>query len=225
MMITFIKDFKTLLMLEWKNFSRSQGQWLFPVMLFVLIIVLFTLGVDPVAARLREMGPAIIWCAYLLSLLLALDHLWRDDYQTGVLEQMMLHSRSPMQMLLHRIVIRWIFSIAPLLLFLPLALSMLQMPMSVYLNTLLALLSGSFVFWSIGAVLSALTLTDKRSALMSLLLLPFSVPLVVFGSQVIKNSIEGGAVSGMILLLSGLCVLSLSIVPWLVHSAIRLNLD
>jgi len=225
MIAKLIQDFKTLLLLEWKNFSRSQGQWLYPVMLLVLIIVLFTLGVDPVAARLREMAPAIIWCAYLLSLLLALDHLWRDDYQTGVLEQMLLHSRSPMQMLLHRIVIRWIFSITPLLLFLPIALSMLQMPMNVFMNTMLALVSGSFVFWSIGATLSALTLTDKRSALMSLLLLPFAVPLVIFGSQIIKNSLEGGAVNGMILLLSGLCVLSLSIVPWLVHSAIRLNLD
>ena len=220
-----LAELKTLYKLEWRQFSRSQGQWLFPVMLFVLVIVLFTLGIDPEAERLQQMAPAVIWCAFLLSLLLALDHLWRDDYQNGVLEQMLLHSESPLQLLLHRVVIRWILSIAPLLLSLPLAISMLQMPMTVFIPSLLALVAGSFVFWSLGASLSALTLNDRRPALMSLLLLPMAVPIVIFGSRVIKQSAMGESVSGLVLMLFGLSILSLSITPWIMYAGIRLNLD
>ena len=220
-----MSELKTMYQLEWRQFSRSQGQWLFPVMLFILVIVLFTLGVDPEAERLQQMAPAVIWSAFLLSLLLALDHLWRDDYQNGVLEQMLLHSDSPLQLLLHRVVIRWILSVAPLLLCLPLAISMLQLSTMVLLPSLLALAAGSFVFWSLGAALSALTLSDRRPALMSLLLLPMAVPIVIFGSRVIKQAAMGESVSALILMLSGLCILSLSITPWLMLAGIRLNLD
>ena len=215
----------TLFKLEWRNFSRSQGQWLYPVMFFVLIIILFTLGVDPEAERLREMAPAVIWCAYLLSLLLALDHLWRDDYQSGVLEQMILHAQSPLLMLLLKMLVRWLFGLLPLMLCLPIALSMLQMPLGILLPSALALLFGTLVFWLLGSALSALTLSDKRPVLMSLLLLPFAVPLVIFGSRVIKDSVSGDPVGGMLLLLAGICVLALSCVPWIAHFAIRLNLD
>lgn len=216
---------KALVKMEWRNFSRSQGQWLYPVMFFVLIIVLFTLGVDPEASRLREMAPAVIWCSYLLSLLLALDHLWRDDYQSGVLEQLLLHAKSPMLLLLARMLMRWAMSLLPLLLCLPIALSMLQMSMDILLTSSLALVFGSLVFWLLGGALSALTLTDRRPVLMSLLLLPFAVPIVIFGARVIKSSALGENVSAMLLLLAGLSLLVVSCVPWLVHSAIKLNLD
>ncbi len=220
-----LPELKTLYKLEWRQFSRSQGQWLFPVMLFILVIVLFTVGIDPEAHRLQQMAPAVIWCAFLLSLLLALDHMWRDDYQNGVLEQMLLHSESPLQLLLHRVVVRWILSIVPLLLCLPLAISMLQMRMTIFMPSLLALTAGSFVFWSLGSALSALTLNDRRPALMSLLLLPMAVPIVIFGSRVIKQSAMGESVSGLVLMLVGLSILSLSITPWIMFAGIRLNLD
>jgi len=217
--------FKTLYQLEWRNFSRSQGQWMYPVMFFVLIIVLFTLGVDPEKSRLREMAPAVIWSAYLLSLLLALDHIWRDDYQNGVLEQLVLHAESPLLILLFKILIRWVLSMLPLLLFLPIALSMLQMPFNILLETVAALILGSLVFWFLGAGLSALTLSDRRPVLMSLLLLPFAVPIVIFGSRIVKEAYLGNDTSAMLLLLFGMCVLAISCVPWVAISAIRLNLD
>ena len=216
---------RNLCRLEWRNFSRSQGQWMYPVMFFVLIIVLFTLGVDPEASRLREMAPAVIWSAYLLSLLLALDHVWRDDYQSGVLEQIVLHAESPLLILMFKVLIRWMLSILPLLLFLPIALSMLQMPLEILLITMSALILGSLVFWLLGVALSALTLNDRRPVLMSLLLLPFAVPIVIFGSRIIKETYLGNETSGMLLLLLGMCVLAISCVPWIVISAIRLNLD
>ena len=216
---------KNLCKLEWRNFSRSQGQWMYPVMFFVLIIVLFTLGVDPEASRLREMAPAVIWSAYLLSLLLALDHVWRDDYQSGVLEQIVLHAESPLQILMFKVLIRWMLSILPLLLFLPIALSMLQMPLDILLISMSALILGSLVFWLLGVALSALTLNDRRPVLMSLLLLPFAVPIVIFGSRIIKETHLGNETSAMLLLLLGMCVLAISCVPWIVISAIRLNLD
>ena len=124
--------FKRILRLEWLIFSRSQGQWLYPVMFFILVLSLFVMGIEPEGHRLVQMAPAIIWCAYLLSLLLALDHLWRDDYQSGVLEQLIINSDSSMQFLLLRCLVRWFYSILPLLIALPIALQMLNVPYNHY---------------------------------------------------------------------------------------------
>lgn len=216
---------KQILKLEWLNFSRSQGQWLYPVMFFILVMSLFVMGIEPDNARLREMAPAIIWCAYILSFLLALDHLWRDDYQTGVLEQLVINSQHVMLLLMLRCLVRWVYSVIPLLLALPIAMQMLNVPVSALIWTLLSLILGSLCFWLLGASLSALTLGDKRSSLMSLLLLPMSVPLVIFGSRMIKFAMVGEDVSGIVWLLSGVTILALSCTPWLIHHAIRLNLD
>lgn len=216
---------KQMLKLEWTVFSRSQGQWLYPVMFFILVLTLFVMGVEPEGARLLDMAPAIIWCAYLLSFLLALDHLWRDDYQSGVLEQQILNTEHPMQFLLLRCLVRWLYSAIPLLIALPFAFQMLYVPMHVLGSAYIALILGTLTFWLLGASLSAMTLSDKRSNLTSLLLLPFSVPLVIFGSRLIKFAIDGDDVSGIIGLLVGVTLLTLSLVPWLIDYAIRLNLD
>jgi len=216
---------KQVLKLEWLIFSRSQGQWLYPVMFFILVLCLFVMGIDPEDSRLLEMAPAVIWCAYLLSLLLALDHLWRDDYQNGVLEQLLINTKHPLRFLFLRCLIRWMYSILPLLLALPLALQMLNVPLHSLFLSLISLVLGSLSFWLLGACLSALTLGDKRSSLTSLLLLPLSVPLLIFGSRMMKFAVVGEDVSGIVWLLSGVTVLALSCAPWLIHAAIKLNID
>ncbi len=216
---------RQLLKLEWSVFSRSQGQWLYPVMFFILVISLFVMGIDPEPQGLQDMAPAVLWCAYLLSFLLALDHLWRDDFQSGVLEQLIINAGQPLKLVLLRCLIRWLYSALPLLIALPLALQLLNVPLSITLLAFVSLSLGTLTFWLLGASLSALTLSDKRSSLMSLLLLPFSVPIVIFGSRMIKFAIAGESVSGIVWLLLGVSLLALSLTPWVMLYGIRLNLD
>jgi len=217
---------KEILKLEWTIFSRSQGQWLYPVMFFILVLILFVMGIEPETERLQNMAPAVIWSAYLLSLLLALDHLWRDDYQSGVLEQWILNVKQPMLFLFLRCLVRWMYSFIPLIIALPFA--MLVLKINVGMNLFLigfGLSLGTLCFWMLGASLSALTLGDKRSSLMNLLLLPLSVPIVIFGSRLIKFSVEGDETKGIVLFLIGVTSLILSLTPWVIHQAIKLNLD
>ena len=45
---------------------------------------------DDSAIRLQEMAPGVIWVAALLAVLLSLDRLFKQDYEDGSLDQLML---------------------------------------------------------------------------------------------------------------------------------------
>lgn len=59
-------------------------------MVFIIVITLFPLSIGPEPNLLARIAAGIVWVAALLSALLSLERLFRDDYQDGALEQMML---------------------------------------------------------------------------------------------------------------------------------------
>ena len=58
---------------------RRAGDSLLPLGFFLVITTLFPLSLDPSLSLLRDIAPAALWVGALLSSLLALDLLFRDD--------------------------------------------------------------------------------------------------------------------------------------------------
>ena len=73
---------------------RKRSQLVQPLAFFAIVTTLFPLGVSPELTRLRPMAAGVVWTAALLSSLLALELLFRDDAQDGTLEQYALSGRS-----------------------------------------------------------------------------------------------------------------------------------
>ena len=69
---------------------RRSGDTLQPLGFFVVVTALFPLALDPQLSLLRDIAPAALWVGALLSSLLALDLLFREDAQDGALEQLAL---------------------------------------------------------------------------------------------------------------------------------------
>ncbi len=69
---------------------RRQADIFNPLWFFIIVITLFPLSIGPDPSLLSRIAPGIVWVAALLSALLSLERLFRDDYQDGSLEQMML---------------------------------------------------------------------------------------------------------------------------------------
>ena len=61
-----------------------------PLWFFILVITLFPLSVGPDHHLLSRIAPGIIWVAALLSALLSLERMYKDDLQDGALEQLMM---------------------------------------------------------------------------------------------------------------------------------------
>src|ERR1017187_9979149 len=89
----WLKSFWLLLRYELLIACRHYVELLNPVLFFAIVITLFPLGISPAPDLLHQIAPGIVWIAILLASLLALDKLFRDDLQTGSLDQLLLSPR------------------------------------------------------------------------------------------------------------------------------------
>ena len=89
-----------------------------------------------------------------------------------------------------------------------------------------SLFLGTICLTLIGAVGSALTLSIRRGGLlMSLIIIPFKVPVLVFGTSALNEALLGGAASSWLALLAAMALGSLALAPLAIGAALRISLD
>jgi len=205
---------------------RRPGEWLQPLAFFALVTTLFPLAMDPEAALLRQLAPAALWVTLLLTSLLALDFLYREDGRDGTLEQYAVSGQSFTALLLAKTVTHWLLTGLPLVLAGPLAAISLGAPPSAMPGVFFALLLGSISLSLIGSIGAGLTLGLRRGgALLSLLVLPLVMPVLVFGARATALAIAGDEASGALYLLAAMGVLALTLAPLAAAAAVRISLE
>ena len=205
---------------------RKRGQLVQPLAFFAIVTTLFPLGISPELTRLREVAPGVLWVAALLASLLALEFLFRDDAQDGTLEQHVLSGRSLTWLLFAKTVAHWLLTGLPLALMAPLAGLSLGVPASAINGIVTSVALGSVALSLIGSIGAALTLGVKRSgALLSLLTLPLSMPVLIFGARATELAIKGDSYAAPLYLLGALAVLGITLAPLAAAAAVRISLE
>ena len=97
-------------------------------MFFMIVATLFPLTLTPEMSRLRDAAPGVLWIGALLSSLLALEFLFRDDAVDGTLEQFALSGQSLTWMLFAKTCTHWLLTGLPLALSAPIAAAALGVP-------------------------------------------------------------------------------------------------
>jgi heme exporter protein B len=205
---------------------RKRGQLVQPLAFFAIVTTLFPLGISPELSRLRDVAPGVLWVAALLSSLLALEFLFRDDAQDGTLEQHVLSGQSLTWLLFAKTVAHWLLTGLPLALMAPLAALSLGVPAGAVGGIVASVAIGSVALSLIGSVGAALTLGVKRSgALLSLLTLPLSMPVLIFGARATELAIKGEGFTAPLYLLGALAVLGITLAPLAAAAAVRISLE
>jgi heme exporter protein B len=205
---------------------RKRGQLVQPLAFFAIVTTLFPLGISPELTRLREVAAGVLWVAALLSSLLALEFLFRDDAQDGTLEQHVLSGRSLPGLLAAKILAHWLLTGLPLAVMAPLAGLSLGVPVGSIAGIVAAVALGSVALSLIGSIGAALTLGIKRSgALLSLLTLPLAMPVLIFGARATELAIKGDAYGAPLYLLGALAVLGITLAPLAAAAAVRVSLE
>ncbi|MFI4905634.1 MAG: heme exporter protein CcmB [Steroidobacterales bacterium] len=205
---------------------RRSGDTLQPLGFFVVVTALFPLALDPQLSLLREIAPAALWVGALLSSLLALDLLFREDAQDGALEQLALCGLPFQGLLLAKTAVHWLLTGLPLVLIAPLAATALGAPYEAIPGILAALLLGTIALSLIGAVGAGLTMSLKRNgSLLALLVLPLAVPVLIFGARATALAIAGEPLAAPLYLLAAITVLSATLAPWALAAAVRIGLE
>lgn len=203
---------------------RQGGGWLNPLVFFLMVIALIPLAVSPAPDKLRELAGGIIWIAALLAVLLAMDGLFRSDFDDGTLEQLSLHSAPLAWLVLAKIIAHWLLTGLCLTLLAPLAALLLNLPVHAIGALCLSLLMGTFTMSLISAIGAALTVSLRRGGLLvPLITLPLHIPVLIFATAAVQASVLGEPVSSFMALLAAFLLLALMIAPIASAAAIGLT--
>lgn len=205
---------------------RKASQLVQPLAFFAIVTTLFPLAVTPNLAQLRRIAPGVVWAAALLSSLLALEFLFRDDAQDGTLEQFALSGRALTGLLVAKTAAHWLVTGLPLALMAPIAGVALGVPEAAMPGILAAVTLGTVTLSLIGAVGAALTMGLRRAgALLSLLTLPLVIPVLIIGARATQLAIKGESYAAPLMLLAALAVLATTLAPLAAAAAVRINLE
>jgi len=219
-----IKAFYYLLLRDMRLALRSRHELANPLIFFVLVVTLFPLAVMPTPERLQEMAPGVIWVAALLAVLLSLDRLFKQDYEDGSLDQLMLSPNPLVILVLAKVCAHWLLTGLPLVIIAPL-LGVFMALEAESLNVLLAsLLLGTPVLSLVGAIGVSLTVAVNRGGvLLSLIVLPLYIPVLIFGANAIDVASDGMSVRGQLYFLGAVLVFALSLAPLATAVALRIT--
>jgi heme exporter protein B len=205
---------------------RKPSQLLQPLLFFMIVATLFPLTLTPEMSRLRDAAPGVLWIGALLSSLLALEFLFREDATDGTLEQFALSGQSLTWMLFAKTCTHWLLTGLPLALTAPIAASGLGVAPEAMWSVVAALLLGSFALSLVGSIGAGLTLGARRGGvLLSLLTLPLAVPILIFGADATQRAIVGGAIAPPMYMLGAIAVLGVTLAPLAAAAAVRIGLE
>jgi heme exporter protein B len=196
------------------------------LLFFVIVASLFPLGIGAEPNLLRLVAPGVIWVAALLSSMLSLARLFAADHADGTLEQMLLGAAPLGVVVTAKVLAHWLIAGLPLVAIAPVIALQYDLPQSLYGTLALSLLLGTPVLSLIGAIGAALTLGLRGGGvLLALLVLPLTVPVLVFGAGSVDMAAAGLSPLGQLQLLGALLVVAAAFAPWAIAAALRISTE
>ncbi len=204
--------------------AHSIGDMLTLILFFIMVGVLVPIAIGPDKEFLANIAPGIMWIAAFLSSLLALDRIFRPDHEDGSLLAMR-HSAISFELIIFaKLIAHWISAILPLILATPMMALMLNMDMRNFINSVISLIVGTPALIAFGAVGAAITVSLKRGGLIApVLILPLSLPILIFGVSSIKINVGAGTQEAALLILAAISLIAVSLTPFATALALRLT--
>ena len=201
---------------------RQSADSVMVVAFFIIAVVLFPFGVGPEPNTLARIGPGVIWVAALLAAMLSMERMFQADYEDGALELLVL-APVPLELtVLAKVCAHWLTTGLPLMVATPLLAIMMNVPLDALPVILLTLALGTPILSLIGAIGAALVLGARRGGvLLSLLVLPLTIPVLIFAVGAIEAELSGLAVKAHLMLLGGLLLAAAALTPWASAAAVR----
>ena len=213
-----------ILKLELLKLQKKKRSRLGPILVFWLIMIAYPLTVEFLQEKLEIGFFSVLWIAILMSMMLAAEDIFTEDFNDGTLEQMMIKS-SPFSILVSIktltywmligipiSVLSFIFSFGTTENF---SLSLMILPLS---------LISSYIFLNLFVLGNALSL-NKGSVLGALITMPLALPvLIVLGKSLTAIQLDINFISFILLLLGCLSIIMVAI-PLVVSYIIKAHLE
>ena len=205
---------------------RRRVEALLPLGFFIIAAGLFPIGVGPEPQTLRVIAPGVVWVCALLAAMLSVTQMFASDHQDGSLEQMLLAPQSLITVVLGKVVAHWLSSGVPLVLMAPVIGVLFDMRAGSIGTLVVTLLLGTPILSLMGSVGAALTLGLRSgAALVFLLVLPLTIPALIFGTGAVGAVDSGLSAQAHLSLLGALLIATLLGAPLATAAALRISMD
>ena len=210
--------------LEYLKLKKKTRHWIGPIIVFILIMIAYPLTVEFLEKDLEKGFYSLLWISILLSMMLATEDIFLEDYNDGTLEQTIISISSFPFLIAKKIFIYW-FMIG-----IPISLFSFLFSLGITKNLNLSLLVFpfamicSYIFLNLFVFGSALSL-NKGSVLGAIITMPLALPvLIVLGKSVIAIQFGINYLEHLLLLLGSLSIIITS-VPFIVSYIIKAHLE
>ena len=210
--------------LEFSKLLKKTRSWLGPILVFWLIMLAYPLTVEFLQENLEVGFFSVLWISILISMMLATEDIFIEDFNDGSLEQIIIKKTSFSSLVSIKILIYWLLTGVPISIMSSifsfgttenLTLSILILPLS---------LISSYIFLNLFVLGNALSL-NKGSVLGALVTMPLALPvLIVLGKSITAIQLEINFLGYVFLLLGSLSII-ICIVPLVVSYIIKAHLE
>ncbi|MFS8045294.1 heme exporter protein CcmB [Rhizobium sp. BR 314] len=171
---------------------RAGGGALIGILFFLTVVAVIPFGVGPDLKLLSRIGPAIVWIGALLASLLGLDRLFQAERDDGSLDLLVMQETPLVLTVFTKCAAHWVATGLPLVIASPLLGLFMNMNEAAIGATAATLLVGSPAITFIGAVGAAVAVALPRGGLLvSILVLPLTIPVLIFGVSATYAAVEG----------------------------------
>ena len=224
--VTTFQAFKATLKRDLLIAYKRKNDIVNPFMFFLIVASLFPIGISPDPDRLAEIATGVLWISALLASLLAMDNLFRSDYEDGSLEQLLLSPHPLYFLVLAKNISHWLVSGLPVALVSPLIAYMLNLPSESYFTLFITLLIGTPVLSLLGSIGVALTVgLGSRGLILAVITLPMSVPILIAGTLTVEQTLNGAPLAGYLAILGAMLFGSASFAPLASAAALRISVN
>ena len=210
--------------LEFLKLRKKTRSWLGPILVFWLIMIAYPLTVEYLQDNLVIGFFSVLWIAILLSMMLATEDFFIEDFNDGSLEQTIIKSNSFSVFIVTKTFTYWLLTGIPIsILSFVFSLGMSENMTLSFLILPLSMIS-SYIFLHLFVLGNALSL-NKGSVLGALITMPMALPvLIVLGKSITAIQVEINYM-GFVYLLLGCLSIIMVIVPQVVTYIIKAHLE
>ncbi len=197
------------------------------VLFFLIVVALMPFAIGPDLVLLGRIGPAILWLGALLASLLTLDRLFAADHEDGSLD-LMLMTETPLELAVAaKAAAHWLTTGLPLAVAVPLLGLFMNLDIRASAAVALTLLAGTPALTFIGLIGAALSVALRRGGLLlAVLVLPLTVPVLIFGVAASNAAIIGPLPFGTpFTILCALTLISLVVGIFAAAAALRQGME
>ena len=224
-MSEYINIFNVILKRDLILAFRDKTDFINSLIFFIIVITLFPLTFGTKSTIVNEIIPGMIWISALLATCLSLESIFRSDFEDGSIEQLTL-SRYPLTLLVSaKIFAHWITFGMPLIIISLLMGILLSLSNEIIIALFITLILGTPILSLLGSVMVALTIGLRGGMLLNLLILPLSMPVLIFSTVAIQNAALNQSIIAETYFLAGILVLAITLAPLATAAALRIRLS